>query len=51
MLHQDRWTREELVEMLRAEGDDRLALFRRAVEVKAQYVQNKVYFRGLIEFS
>jgi biotin synthase len=41
----------ELAYLLRAQGDDKLLLFRKSAEVKNQYVGNKVYFRGLIEFS
>ena len=42
---------EEIVTLLQAKGNDRDALFRKAAEVKEKYLGNKVYFRGLIEFS
>lgn len=41
----------DLVAMLSAEGEDRQLLFEQAAAVKAAYVGNKVYYRGLIEFS
>ncbi|MCA1746530.1 MAG: [FeFe] hydrogenase H-cluster radical SAM maturase HydE [Bacteroidales bacterium] len=41
----------DLVAMLSAEGEEKKHLFRHAEQVKLEYVGNKVYFRGLIEFS
>lgn len=41
----------DLVTLLLAEGDNRQLLFQRAQAVKLQTVGNKVYFRGLVEFS
>lgn len=41
----------DLVTLLLAEGDNRHQLFQRAQSVKLQTIGNKVYFRGLIEFS
>ncbi|MBN2272805.1 MAG: [FeFe] hydrogenase H-cluster radical SAM maturase HydE [Bacteroidales bacterium] len=37
--------------LLKAEDDEKFALFDRAKKVKERYVQNKVYFRALLEFS
>ena len=45
------FTREELVRLLNSEGEERQQLFQRAQDVKLQMVGNKVYFRGLVEFS
>jgi len=45
------FTREELVKLLSAEGEERQQLFKQAQSVKLQTVGNKVYLRGLIEFS
>lgn len=42
---------EEILSLLRAEGDGREELFREAARIKYKYSGNKVYFRGLIEFS
>jgi biotin synthase len=43
--------KEDIITLLRAEGEDRIALFRKASEIKEKYCGNKVYLRGLIEFS
>lgn len=51
ILQQNIFTHEELTALLRAEGDDRKQLFRKSQEVKLLSVGNKVYFRGLVEFS
>ena len=51
ILERDFHTREEIVLMLSAAGDDRKKLFAKASEIKQKYVGNKVYYRGLIEFS
>jgi biotin synthase len=45
------FTREELVLLLNSEGGERQQLFQQAQDVKLQAVGNKVYFRGLVEFS
>ncbi len=51
ILNKESLDRYDLVRLLQAEGDDKQILFRHAAQVKAEHVQNKVYFRGLIEFS
>lgn len=51
ILLQTDFSRDELVRLLVAEGDERQQLFQRAQAVKLQNIGNKVYFRGLIEFS
>jgi len=43
--------KDDIVTMLSAEGNDRLLLFEKAQQVKLKEVGNKVFFRGLIEFS
>ncbi len=45
------FNQEELVRLILAEGEERKQLFQRAQTVKLTTVGNKVYFRGLIEFS
>ncbi len=45
------FTREELVRLLSAEGGDRQQLFLQAQAQRMQLVGNRVYFRGLVEFS
>jgi biotin synthase len=51
ILQNKAFTREELVLLLNTEGAERQQLFQRAQAVKLDTVGNKVYFRGLIEFS
>jgi len=41
----------DIVTLLKAEGDDMLDLFRESTKVKHHTSGNKVYYRGLIEFS
>ncbi len=41
----------DVTALLNAEGRDRGLLFEKARQVKAEHVGNKVYLRGLIEFS
>jgi len=51
IIQKSEFTRSELVTMLSAKGAERQQLFQRAQSVKLQKIGNKVYFRGLIEFS
>ncbi|MFZ5941199.1 MAG: [FeFe] hydrogenase H-cluster radical SAM maturase HydE [Bacteroidota bacterium] len=51
ILLQTEFNADDLVRMLDATGDDQKALFERALEVKLAEVGNKVYYRGLVEFS
>lgn len=44
-------TRQDLIQLLDCEGEDRTMLFRKSAEIKEKYIGNKVWFRGLIEFS
>ncbi len=43
--------REDLVILLSAGEEDSAAIYRKAGEVKREYVGNKVYLRGLLEYS
>lgn len=45
------FSREDLVVLLSANQDDRRLIFEKAAAVKKEHVGNKVYFRGLIEYS
>lgn len=45
------FSEDNIVELLMAVGADRSFLFSKALETKIDEVGNKVYFRGLIEFS
>jgi len=43
--------RENIVTLLESEGEDRKLLFSESARTKERYIGNKVWFRGLIEFS
>lgn len=51
LLKKDTYTRDELIYLLSAKGEEQEKLFARSAAIKEKYVGNKVYFRGLIEFS
>ncbi|MDI3528125.1 MAG: biotin synthase [Tenuifilum sp.] len=51
LLNKEHFSKEELVQLLSCEGDEKTKIFEKAAEVKAKYVGQKVYFRGLIEMS
>lgn len=51
ILEQDIFTRENIVSLLKSEGEERTLLFRKSAEIKEKYIGKKVWFRGLIEFS
>ena len=51
LLNKTDLNQEELVYLLKTKGKEREALFSRAAEVKKELVGNKVYFRGLVEYS
>lgn len=51
ILLQNEYSKEDIVCLLQATGEDEKALFRKSSEVKLKYVGKNVYFRGLIEFS
>jgi len=51
ILKKEKFEKEDLIAMLSAKDDERKLLFEKAVETKLEYVGNKVYFRGLVEFS
>ena len=51
ILKKSQLTQSDLVILLRTTGEERHELFRYAAKIKEKHVQNKVYLRGLIEFS
>lgn len=51
ILKKDSFNREDLVSLLRSEGEDRQQLFEMAHRIKKEQVGLKTYFRGLLEFS
>lgn len=44
-------TREDLILMLEAEGNEKKLLFEKAREIRMDEIGSKVHFRGLVEFS
>ncbi|MFB6342443.1 [FeFe] hydrogenase H-cluster radical SAM maturase HydE [Saccharicrinis sp. FJH62] len=51
ILQSDFLTKEDIIALLKTEGKDKKLLFETSSRIKKQYVDDKVYFRGLIEFS
>jgi len=51
ILQQENFSKNDLIRMLDSEGEDRSMLFKRSAELKQKHVGNKVFYRGLIEFS
>jgi biotin synthase len=51
IIDQDAFTRENIISLLETQEEERTFLFRKAAEIKEKYIGNKVWFRGLIEFS
>ena len=51
LLNQETFSHQDLVTMLNASGDDRKLLFSKASTIKKETIGNKVYFRGLVEYS
>ena len=51
ILKQNNFSKKELVTLLRSDGEERTLLFAESERIKEKYIGNKVWFRGLIEFS
>ena len=51
ILEKDIFTREDIILLLQTKGEERTLLFKKSAEIKEKYIGNKVWFRGLIEFS
>lgn len=51
ILTQEDFSKTDIIRLLKSEGEERLILFRKAADIKAKYIGNKVWIRGLIEFS
>jgi len=51
ILDKSKLTQQDIVALLKTQGQDRQELFEYAAKIKEHFVQNKVYLRGLIEFS
>lgn len=51
ILNKPEFDRKDIIRLLQVEKEDKTLLFEKAAAVKREYVEDKVYFRGLIEFS
>lgn len=51
LLNKSTFDKSDLISLLSLGGAEQAQLFKKAYEVKSQYVGQKTYFRGLIEFS
>jgi biotin synthase len=51
ILEKTNFSKEEIIELLRSQADDKLLLYQKSAVVRDQYIGKKVWFRGLIEFS
>ncbi|HUW05017.1 MAG TPA: hypothetical protein VMW01_02040, partial [Williamwhitmania sp.] len=51
ILDKKKFTKEDIIYLLSAQGEEKNILFEKASAVKAATVGNKVYYRGLIELS
>ncbi len=51
ILNKEALTREDLISLLSADKADTEKIFKKSAEIREREVGNKVYFRGLIEFS
>jgi biotin synthase len=51
ILEKEVFSFDDLVRLLGSEGEDKTLLFSHSKSIKSKYVGNKVYFRGLIEYS
>jgi biotin synthase len=51
ILDKEEFTKENIIKLLESTGEDRTMLFKKSSEIKEKYIGNKVWFRGLIEFS
>jgi biotin synthase len=51
ILTQEEFSKKNIIRLLKSKGEDRTLLFKKSAEVKEKFIGNKVWFRGLIEFS
>ena len=51
LLKQSRFNRDDLKQLLNARGNDAEKLYRRALAVKLEHLDNHVHLRGLVELS
>jgi biotin synthase len=51
ILNKDEFSADDILRLLICEGEERTLLFKTSAAIKEKYIGNKVWFRGLIEFS
>jgi biotin synthase len=51
ILEQEELSKADIIWLLESQGEDRTYLFKKSSEVKKHFIGDKVWFRGLIEFS
>ena len=51
ILENEAFSKENIISLLESRGEERTFLFKKAAEIKEKYIGNKVWLRGLIEFS
>jgi biotin synthase len=51
ILSKEEFTGDDIIKLLNCEGEDRTLLFKTSSKIKEEFIGNKVWFRGLIEFS
>jgi biotin synthase len=51
ILETENFTRQNIISLLKSQGKDRTLLYTKSAGIKKAYIGNRVWFRGLIEFS
>ncbi len=51
ILQKDVFEKDEIIYLLKTEGEERKLLFHKSLEIKQEFIGNKVHLRGLIEYS
>ncbi|NDP20678.1 MAG: [FeFe] hydrogenase H-cluster radical SAM maturase HydE [Paludibacter sp.] len=51
LLNKSEFSKDEIIQLLKAEGEDEIILFKHSAKIKEESVGNTVYLRGLIELS
>ncbi len=51
ILEKEELSKDNIIHLLKCEGDERSLLYKKSAEVKEKYIGRKVWFRGLVEFS
>ena len=51
LIKQQNFSKADILHLLKSEGEDRTSLFQAASQCKERRLGNKVYYRGLLEFS